>query len=194
MIMRAQTSGLHRRPTRRHDPRWRCSRPATSGPTRSNQPRTAAARRPTGLSLKEMCPQQPGSTGFIVKPPHGAETLYERNHHQGPCHSVSHRARQDRQRPLEQRQCRPRPMRGYSIGRVHGASRLPAHLASPRIRSRLSGIGRSWTVLNPPFDSIVDESSIPVSGRQRRRTGNQSNSPDQLVRLLRRLTERRSHG
>jgi hypothetical protein len=27
-----------------------------------------------GLSFEEMCPQQPGSTGFIVKPPHGAET------------------------------------------------------------------------------------------------------------------------
>jgi hypothetical protein len=52
---------------------------------------------------------------------------------------------------------------------------------SPRIRSRLSEIGRSWNALNPPFDSIVGESSIPVSGRQRRRTGNQSNSPEQFV-------------
>ncbi len=62
---------------------------------------------------------------------------------------------------------------------------------SPRIRSRLSGIGRSWTALNPPFDSIVGESSIPVSGRQRRQTGNKWNSPDQVIRRLRRLTERR---
>jgi hypothetical protein len=54
---------------------------------------------------------------------------------------------------------------------------------SPRIRSRLSGIGRSWTALNPPFDSIVGESSIPVSGRQRRPTEQIANSLKRL-RLL----------
>ena len=35
---------------------------------------------------------------------------------------------------------------------------------SPRIRSRPSGIGRSLTALNSPFESIVGESSIPVGG------------------------------
>ncbi len=45
--------------------------------------------------------------------------------------------------------------------------------------------------LNPPFESIVESST---KTRSRRQTGNQSNSPDQLVRLLRRLTEGRFDG
>ena len=52
---------------------------------------------------------------------------------------------------------------------------------SPRIRGRLSAIGRSWTALKPPFDSIVGESSIPVGGR--RRTEHLQNSLNRLRSL-----------
>ena len=46
--------------------------------------------------------------------------------------------------------------------------------------------------LSPPFESIVDESSI--TSRLRRQTGNKWNSPDRVVRRLRRLTEGRFDG
>ena len=127
-----------------------------SGPTRSNQPSTVSARRPTaGLLLKKMCPQQPGSTGFI-----GSLRTVRRPNRKGNIIRVY-----AIQRHIERSEIYHVHWNNVdavlapcwvtaSVEFMERAGYLPISPdISSRIRSRLSEIGTSVTALNPLFDS-----------------------------------------